>query len=265
MTTRRQRNAAGTLKAFANMWRLLLQGAPVYALLSLLVLVGASVLPVSQTYITSALVNGLMEIHQGKRTVTFLLLILGLQAVVSLSAAGLRMVGRIIDVQLQTRIIQRVNDDVIRKTSQMPLVSYDQPDFYNTLHRATAGQASRVSSLLNTFSQVFQSILTVILYVVALGTISPVLPGLSLIIVVPVIMMQMWIGKRRYLLNWAQTPSSRLLDYVFRLHLSRDAAREMRVFGLTTYLHQKWLAIFNQNTKEKRLNHNSRDARHQST
>ncbi|MCL6443000.1 MAG: ABC transporter ATP-binding protein/permease [Alicyclobacillus sp.] len=246
-----QIKVARTLRAFANMWRLLWQGAPAYALLSFLVLVGASVLPVSQTYITSALINGLMAIHQGKQTIPYLLLILGLQTTVSLSAAGLRMVGRLTDVRLQSRIIQRVNDDVIRRTSQLPLVSYDHPDFYNTLHRATAGQASRVSSLLSTSGQVFQSILTVLLYVVALGTISPVLPGLSLIVVIPVIMIQMWIGKRRYLLNWVQTPSSRMLDYVFRLHLSREAAKELRVFGFTAYLHDKWLAIFNRNTEEK--------------
>ena len=136
---------------------------------------------------------------------------------------------------LMEQIQRRAGLRVVDVASQVDMAQFDTPAFQDRLTRAqqAMGRLFQV-----TFSMVglVRSTATMLGIAAALLLLAPILLAVIVIGFVPTWITSMAISQRVHQFTWKMTPNDRKRGYVMSLFTGRDQAKEVRVFGLTTYL-----------------------------
>ncbi|MCR8964597.1 ABC transporter ATP-binding protein [Brevibacillus halotolerans] len=199
-----------------------------------------AVIPLLQIYLTKTLVNTTMDIINKNADLTEGVFLLVLQM-------GLVVVGLLInnlDDLIRLRMSQRVSyyfdKLIIEKSSKLPLLFFENPENYNYLHRASAGIGARGLKMSFSVLDVVKNVITLIGYLYILVQLHWILFACILLLVFPPIIITTWLGKKQYTQAREFTSTNRLIFYLYRLLIERDTAKELRIFGHTKYLQEKW-------------------------
>lgn len=140
---------------------------------------------------------------------------------------------------VRTLVGAHVDDELAAATSAVPLVRFEDPDYYDRVQRATAGGQIRPMQLLMSLSSLVGAVLGTIGIGVALLTIEPILVPLAAVAAVPP-----WLAARknaegRRMVVIGNTPEERERAYLRQLLTTRDPAAEVRAFGLVDFLKER--------------------------
>jgi ATP-binding cassette subfamily B protein len=143
---------------------------------------------------------------------------------------------------LADRYVRHVSVRVMDHAARLDLVTYEDPSFHDKLERARVQSTDRVG-LIRSVGQMLQHAVGAVTLAGAVCSFSPWLLLLLVLCVVPVFLGESHFAFAGYALGYRQTPVRRQLDYLRVLGSSREAAKELKLFGLADYISGRFLKL----------------------
>src|SRR6185312_14121940 len=117
----------------------------------------------------------------------------------------------------------------------LDLATYEDPVFYDRLERARVQATDRLG-MIQSIGRLVQQIITAVSLSVSILLFSPWLLLLLVIGILPAFLGESHFAFLGYARNFRQTPIRREMDYLRILGGSREAAKELKLFGLKDFL-----------------------------
>jgi ATP-binding cassette subfamily B protein len=151
-------------------------------------------------------------------------------------AAGV--LGRVIDyldALLAGKYTHHVSVRVMEHAAGLDLMAYEDPAFYDRLERARVQATDRLY-MIQAIGRLIQQVITTITLSISIMVFSPWLLLLLVVGVIPAFVGETHFAFLGYAKNFRQTPIRRQLDYLRILGGSKEAAKELKLFGLKDFL-----------------------------
>lgn len=164
-----------------------------------------------------------------------------------LAAAG-ALLGRTVgyfDALLADRFTRHVAVRVMEHASRLDLASYEDPEFYNHLERARVQATDRIA-MIQAIGSIGQQAVVVATLSMGVFWFSPWLLLLLVAAVTPAFLGESHFAFLGYALNIRQTPVRRKLDYLRVLGASKESAKELKLFALSSFLTAEYERLSNE-------------------
>jgi ATP-binding cassette, subfamily B, bacterial len=148
------------------------------------------------------------------------------------------LVGRLIDyldTLLAGKYMNYISVRVMEHASSLDLIAYEDPVFYDRLERARVQATDRLY-MIQAIGRLIQQMITTITLSITIMLFSPWLLLLLIAGVIPAFIGETHFAFLGYAKNFRQTPVRRQLDYLRILGGSKEAAKELKLFGLRGFL-----------------------------
>jgi ATP-binding cassette, subfamily B, bacterial len=158
------------------------------------------------------------------------------------------LVGRLIDyldALLAGKYTHYVSVRVMQHASGLDLIAYEDPVFYDRMERARVQATDRLY-MIQAIGRLIQQAITTITLSVTIMVFSPWLLLLLVAGVIPAFVGEMHFAFLGYAKNFRQTPVRRQLDYLRILGGSKEAAKELKLFGLREFLTSRFRRLSTQ-------------------
>jgi ATP-binding cassette subfamily B protein len=218
-------------------------GVVVFGLLSRVL---SSLFPVGLLWITKLIIDGIVRavsshqpIHRG-----FWWLVVAEFSLAVLNSILLRTIDYS-DSLLGDKYTRYVSIRVMNHAASLDLIAYEDPIFYDRLERARVQATDRLV-MIQQIGRLVQLSITTITLSVTIMLFSPWLMLLLVAGVVPAFLGESHFAFLGYAKNFRQTPMRRQLDYLRILGGSKEAAKELKLFGLKDFLRERFTRISDQ-------------------
>jgi ATP-binding cassette subfamily B protein len=131
---------------------------------------------------------------------------------------------------------------VMKQAAPVDLAMLEDPEFSNMMERARL-QATDRSAILTTGGNLIQSLLAAASLIIGCAAFAPWLPFVVAGCALPAFAGETGFAFQAYELARQLTPIRRQIDYVRALGTSLASAREVKMFGLTKYLRERFEAL----------------------
>jgi ATP-binding cassette subfamily B protein len=243
-TFRERFGALKTLRPFmAMVWRT--SPSLTMALLALRVL--RALLPVVSLYIGKLIIDDVVMLlqlpdrpatWQGWREsghLTGVGILLLAEFALAVLSDGMARVIALLDGLLAEQVTNRSSVRLMEHAATLDLEDFEDAEFQDQLERARRQTSGRMTLLGQLFTQA-QNIVTVTSFAAGLVFYSPWLILLLLVALVPGFLGEAHFNARTYTLDFGRTPERRELDYVRQTAASVETAKEVKIFGLHSFL-----------------------------
>ena len=203
----------------------------------------ASLLPMALLYVTKLIIDSIVnaaKTHQPVRP--------GFWWLVA-TEFGLAVLGTVLtriidylDSLLADKYTRYVSIRVMKHAAELDLLAYEDPVFYDRLDRARVQATDRLG-MIQSIGRLVQQIATVVSLSISIMLFSPWLMLLLIAGVVPAFLGESHFAFLGYAKNFRQTPIRRQLDYLRILGGSREAAKELKLFGLNGFLTERFTRL----------------------
>jgi ATP-binding cassette, subfamily B, bacterial len=229
---------------------------PVVVSLGLVFRLIASLLPLALLGITKLIIDAIVHSLTSHQPVQprFWWLVVAEFAVAVFSSVLTRGIDYT-DALLADKYMRHVSIEVMRHAAELDLIAYEDPIFYDRLERARVQATDRLG-MIQSIGRLVQLVITTVSLSVSILIFSPWLLLLLILGVVPAFLGESHFAFLGYAKNFRQTPVRRQLDYLRQLGGSREAAKELKLFGLNKFLTQRFTqlsdAIYEENVELSR-------------
>lgn len=142
---------------------------------------------------------------------------------------------------------------MMEHAATLDLAQFEDPDFYDKMERARRQTVGRIA-LLTQLLTIGQSLITLVSLSAALLLYSPWLFLLLLLGVLPAFLGETHFASLQYSLLYSWTPERRRLDYYRYIGASNETARELKTFGLSEWVTERYRKLADRYYREnKRL------------
>ncbi|NJD90903.1 MAG: ABC transporter ATP-binding protein [Geobacter sp.] len=214
--------------------RLVRQAAGWLTIFWLLLLLLQGLLPVASVYLTKTIVNGVAAMFGAG----------GWTAMQPLLPAAIAMVLVLIGIELcqslgkwlrtaQSELVQdHVHELIHKQAMRLDLSFYDNPGYYDQLHRARIDALSRPAALIENLGSLLQSLITLGAMGWVLLSFGIWIPILLAVGTLPALLVVLRHTIRFHTWRQQNTAAFRQVSYYDLMLTQREAAAEMRLFGL---------------------------------
>jgi ATP-binding cassette subfamily B protein len=206
----------------------------------------AAVLPLGLLWITKLIIDGIVHAITAHQAVAARLWWL-VAAEFSLAVFGSVLSRGIdfLDALLADKYTRHVSVLVMIHAAQLDLAAYEDPVFYDRLERARVQATDRLG-MIQSIGRLVQQAITTASLSIAIMLFSPWLLLMLIAGVVPAFLGESHFAFLGYAKNFRQTPIRRQLDYLRVLGGSKEAAKELKLFGLAPFLTERFSRLSNQ-------------------
>ena len=227
-------------------WR----SGPLVVTLGLVFRLFASLLPIALLWIAKLIIDSIVHAVAGHQSVVpgFWWLV---AAEFGLAVCG-SFLGRTIDyfdALLADKYTRHVSIEVMKHAAALDLATYEDPVFYDRLERARVQATDRLG-MIQSIGRLVQQIITAVSLSISIIVFSPWLLLLLIVGVIPAFLGESHFAFLGYATNFRQTPIRRQLDYLRALGGSREAAKELKLFGLKEFLIERFTRLSDQIYRE---------------
>ena len=218
--------------------------------LGLLFRVVASVLPLGLLWITKLIIDGIyhaLTTHQPVPTQLWWLV--AAEFALAVFSSILSRIIDYLDALLADKYTRHVSVRVMQHAAELDLLAYEDPVFYDRLERARVQATDRLG-MIQSIGRLVQQVITTISLSVSIMLFSPWLLLLLVAGVVPAFLGESHFAFLGYAKNFRQTPIRRQLDYLRVLGGSKEAAKELKLFGLREFLVGRFTQLSDQIYRE---------------
>ena len=164
---------------------------------------------------------------------------LGVLLLIELTLAILAdVLGRVvslIDSLLSERVTNVTSTQVMEHAATLDLEDFEDSELQDRLERARRQTTGRMTLMTQVFGQA-QDVVTIISFSAGLIVYAPWLIVLLLIALVPAFLGEAHFNAQSYSLDYRRTPERRELDYLRQTGASVETAKEVKIFGLNSFL-----------------------------
>lgn len=169
----------------------------------------------------------------------------------ALLSAVLSSVSAIVRELQQIAFADHMQDIILRRSVELDLEYYENASYYDALHRAQQGGASRPVAIVHRLVEIAQNVVSLVA-VAALLTALHWSIGLILIAAtIPGVFVRLKYSERFYAWVRDRSPSERLAAYFQFLLSTAAAAKEIRIFGLGPFFIDRHRELRSQLRNEK--------------
>src|SRR5215472_12987391 len=227
-------------------WR----SGPLVVTLGLVFRLLSSLLPIALLWIAKLIIDSIVHVVTGHQAIPS-----GFWWLVAVEfglAVCSSVLGRTIDyldALLGDKYTRYVSIEVIKHAAELDLANYEDPVFYDCLERARVQATDRLG-MIQSIGRLFQQIITAVSLSVSIVVFSPWLLLLLILGVLPAFLGESHFAFLGYATSFRQTPIRRQLDYLRVLGGSREAAKELKLFGLKEFLIERFSRLADQIYRE---------------
>ena len=204
----------------------------------------AALLPVAMLAVSKRILDGVQIHTAGKPLPPFFWWLVGaecgLAALGAITSRGISF----FDTLLADRFTRHVSLLVMNHASRLDLASYEDPHFHDTLERARVQATDRIA-MIQAIGAVGQQIVAAVSLSLGILWFSPWLLVILVAAVVPAFLGESHFAFIGYSQNIRQTPVRRQLDYLRVIGASKESAKELRLFGLSSFLSGEYARLAN--------------------
>jgi ATP-binding cassette, subfamily B, bacterial len=222
------------------------RAAPRQLILTVVLAIGSALLAAAQVLIGAHALQGLIQVDQGKASVSsalrpflFVALLAGLSGVLTVVASQLeRMLGE--------RTQRRTVREVIAACISLDLEAYDDPAFFDQLQRVMTNAVPRPVSVAHGVIGIARGIVGAITIGAVLVTLAPALLPVILLVSVPLTLTSRRGSRSEFRFAVDQASGVRKRYYLQDVMTGRPAAKEVRAFGLGPELLRRWDLLYDE-------------------
>ena len=149
------------------------------------------------------------------------------------------------DSLLADKFTRHISVRIMEHASRLDLVCYEDPVFYDKLERARVQATDRLG-MIQAIGRVLQQVVTTATLAASIFVFSPWLLVVLIVCVVPAFLGESHFAFLGYSQNFRQTPVRRQLDYLRVLGASKESAKELKLFGLSSFLTGRYIELSDQ-------------------
>jgi ATP-binding cassette, subfamily B, bacterial len=214
---------------------------------SLLLRLVRALLPVATLYVGKLIIDDVVRLVQLPDRPTslqawldsgelgWLVMLLGIEFAFAVLADVLGRIVSLIDSLLSERVSNASSVRLMEHAATLDLEDFEDADFQDQLERARRQTSGRMTLMGQLFSQA-QDIVTVASFAAGLLIYAPWLIVLLFVALIPAFLGEAHFNAQSYSLDYLRTPERRELDYVRQTAASAETAKEVKIFGLNSFL-----------------------------
>lgn len=233
--TIRQRLAA--LSNLPQFFKLAWQSSPQKTLLSFILRLLRSAMPVALLYVGKLIVDQVVMLNRNPATNNhdYLWQLVALEFVLAIVTDGLNRLINLTDSLLGDLFSNYTSVKIMRHAATLDLDQFEDSVFYDKLERARQQTIGRTMLLTQVMSQV-QDMISMAFLITGLIAFNAWLIALLLIAILPAFLGESHFNNQNYALSRSQTPERRELDYLRYLGASDETAKEIKIFNLADFV-----------------------------
>jgi ATP-binding cassette, subfamily B, bacterial len=212
------------------------QSGPTVVALGLIFRLLVALLPIALLFIANLIIDAIVRVvaaHKPLQPGFWWLVAAELGLVVS--SGVLSRIVDYLDGLLADKYTRYISIQVMKHAAELDLLAYEDPVFYDRLERARVQATDRLG-MIQSVGRLLQQTITTVSLCAAILFFSPWLLLLLIAAVIPAFLGESHFAFLGYEKNFRQTPFRRELDYLRVLGGSREAAKELKLFGLKDFL-----------------------------
>jgi ATP-binding cassette subfamily B protein len=226
------------------------ESGPLVVASGLVVRLFTSLLPIALLWIAKLIIDNIVHVVTGRQAIGpgFWWLVV---AEFGLALCG-SLLGRATDycdALLADKYTRHVSIEVMKHAATLDLATYEDPVFYDRLERARVQATDRLG-MIQSIGRLVQQFITAVSLSISIVIFSPWLMLLLIAGVIPAFLGESHFAFLGYANNFRQTPIRRQLDYLRVLGGSREAAKELKLFGLRAFLIERFARLADQIYRE---------------
>jgi ATP-binding cassette subfamily B protein len=240
------RDRLAALRNVPTVLRFVWESGRLVVVLGLVSRIIASILPPALFWVSKFIIDTIFRIVTTHQPITNRLW--WLVAAEFALAVSTGLVGRLIDyldALLAGRYMNHISVRVMEHAASLDLLAYEDPVFYDRLERARVQATDRLY-MIQAIGRLIQQVITTITLSISIIVFSPWLLLLLIVGVIPAFVGETHFAFLGYAKNFRQTPIRRQLDYLRVLGGSKEAAKELKLFGLRDFLTGRFKALSDQ-------------------
>jgi ATP-binding cassette subfamily B protein len=237
------RERLSALRNLPAVLKIVWDSGPAVVVFGLLSRLFASLLPVVLLWITKLIIDGIVHAvstHQPVQPRFWWLV--ATEFCLAVLASVLTRAIDYSDSLLADEYTRHVSIRVMDHAAGLDLLAYEDPVFYDRLERARVQATDRLG-MIQAIGRLVQQCITTLTLSVSIMLFSPWLMLLLIVGVVPAFIGESHFAFLGYAKNFRQTPVRRQLDYLRILAGSKEAAKELKLFGLRNFLRQRFTRL----------------------
>ena len=168
-----------------------------------------------------------------------LTVLLGLEFGLAIVSTGLARASSVVDALVSETYSNVASVRLMDHAATLDLQQLDNSDEQDRLDRARRLVTGRTTLLTQLFGQA-QDVVTVVSLAIGLLAYAPWLIGLLCLALVPGFLGERHFNAQGYRLDYFRTPERRQLDYLRYLGSSTETAKEIKLFGLNSFLARRF-------------------------
>ncbi|MBD2700521.1 ABC transporter ATP-binding protein [Spirosoma sp. BT702] len=231
----RERFAAlGNLPAF---FRLVWEVSPALFLGNAALRLVRAAIPAATLYVGKLIIDHVVTLSKtgGQGDTEYLWWLVGAEFGLAILSTALGRAVSLMDSLLGDLFANRTSVRLMEHAASLDLEQFEDATFYDKLERARRQTTGRTVLLSGVFGQV-QELISVGFLAAGLAVYNPWLLLLILLAVTPSFIGDNYFNQRSYSLSRSWTPERRELDYLRYVGASDETAKEVKIFGLSDFL-----------------------------
>ena len=245
------RERLGALRNLPPFLKLVWRTSPALTLSQALLRIARALLPVATLYVGKLIIDEVVLIAQAPRAAEDLRLwlasglldrigwLLALELGLAILSDVLGRVVSLLDSLLSEQFSNVTSLRLMEHAATLDLEDFEDSELQDRLERARRQAAGRTSLIGQLFGQA-QDVVTVVSFAVGLVVYAPWLIALLAVALLPAFVGEAHFNAQSYSLNYARTPERRELDYIRQTGASAETAKEVKIFGLNTFLIERY-------------------------
>ncbi len=234
-----ERNRTAGLKTLPRIIGFMWEAAPRVVVGAILLRITTALVPLGVLLVSRRIIDMLVNKRTGASTAGSLWVLLILEFLLVAIASICGRASDYCDLRMVEEFSRSISLKVMNHSAALDLSQLEDPEFHDKLERARV-QATDRAMLFSLLAQLLQSVVMMVVMMAATAAYAPWLLALLIICALPA-----FTGESRFMLDaWSLarylTPLRRELDYLRFLGSSRESAKEVRIFGLSTYLGERY-------------------------
>jgi len=231
------------LRNLPSLFRMVWAAAPLVVLSSIVCRLMAALVPLGILVVTRQIIDSIYRLTSNHTPLpgSFWLMVFLEFALASLAMVASRLID-FCDSRLADKFTCYINVRIMEHAASLDLVSYEDPRFYDKLERARVQGTDRIGMIQAT-GRLIQEFITTVSLAASIFLFSPWILFTLILCTLPTFMNETHFAFLGYTLNSQQTASRREMEYFRVLGGSKESAKELRLFGLGSFLVDRYRAI----------------------
>lgn len=160
-------------------------------------------------------------------------------------------VDRYVEIRFDMQITDRLEKEIVRKYRKLDYSCYEDPQTYDSISRISQNPGEKIRMIFWKLCEMVRIIILLIGYLLIFQQASPLLVGIFLLFLPPMLYENYKAGCLWYDLYSRQTADERKIAYYERLLTGKTSLAELKIYQATDYIEKLWKKQSSKLRKEK--------------